>query len=108
MHKWQGRHGPADLTISIVRQPEVGPTFDDEVKRVRPIWPCPPSFWRIELTDQSHSAISLIASFDALRAIGVRFAADDFGTGYSCLQHQCCPIYVKIDQSFVAGSRMMP
>ncbi|MDT7151578.1 hypothetical protein RQN28_22585 [Citrobacter freundii] len=34
---------------------------------------------------------ALFASFDALRAIGVRFAADDFGTGYSCLQHlKCC------------------
>nr|MBE0259987.1 EAL domain-containing protein [Klebsiella michiganensis] len=29
---------------------------------------------------------ALFASFDALRAIGVRFAADDFFTGHSCLQ----------------------
>ncbi|WP_411899889.1 EAL domain-containing protein, partial [Salmonella enterica] len=49
---------------------------------------------------------ALFASFDALRAIGVRFAADDVGTGYSCLQHlKCCPITTfTIDHSF--GARL--
>ncbi len=59
----------------------------------------------IELTESvAFGNPALFASFDALRAIGVRFAADDFGTGYSCLQHlKCCPITtLKIDQSFVA------
>ncbi len=93
-----------------VRQP-VGPTFDDEVKRVLADMALPAELLEIELTESvAFGNPALFASFDALRAIGVRFAADDFGTGYSCLQHlKCCPITtLKIDQSFVAGSRMMP
>src|SRR3546814_20163526 len=60
----------------------------------------------IELTESvAFGNPALFATFDALRALGVHFAADDFGTGYSCLQHlKCCPIStLKIDQSFVAG-----
>ena len=65
----------------------------------------PAELLEIELTESvAFGNPALFASFDALRAIGVRFAADDFGTGYSCLQHlKCCPITtLKIDQSFVA------
>jgi predicted signal transduction protein with EAL and GGDEF domain len=63
-------------------------------------------YLEIELTESAAFGDSAIFPLlDALRAIGVRFAADDFGTGYSCLQHlKCCPITtLKIDQSFVAG-----
>jgi predicted signal transduction protein with EAL and GGDEF domain len=60
----------------------------------------------IELTESvAFGNPAIFPALEALRQIGVRFAADDFGTGYSCLQHlKCCPITtLKIDQSFVAG-----
>jgi EAL domain-containing protein (putative c-di-GMP-specific phosphodiesterase class I) len=106
MHKWQGpAWQPFRLAINVSAS-EVGPTFDDEVKRVLADMALPAELLEIELTESvAFGNPALFASFDALRAIGVRFAADDFGTGYSCLQHlKCCPITtLKIDQSFVAG-----
>ncbi|SPW86973.1 putative signal transduction protein [Escherichia coli] len=105
MHKWQGpAWQPFRLAINVSAS-QVGPTFDDEVKRVL----ADMALARRASGDRTDRIgrirqSSLFASFDALRAIGVRFAADDFGTGYSCLQHlKCCPITtLKIDQSFVA------
>ncbi len=97
---WQ----PFRLAINVPAS-QVGPTFDDEVKRVLADMALPAELLEIELTESvAFGNPALFASFDALRAIGVRFAADDFGTGYSCLQHlKCCPITtLKIDQSFVA------
>ncbi|MDV5678179.1 EAL domain-containing protein [Klebsiella pneumoniae] len=97
---WQ----PFRLAINVSAS-QVGPTFDDEVKRVLADMALPAELLEIELTESvAFGNPALFASFDALRAIGVRFAADDFGTGYSCLQHlKCCPITtLKIDQSFVA------
>ena len=66
----------------------------------------PAEYLEIELTESvAFGDPAIFPALDALRQIGVRFAADDFGTGYSCLQHlKCCPIStLKIDQSFVAG-----
>ena len=106
MHKWQGpAWQPFRLAVNVSAS-QVGPTFDDEVKRVLADMALPAELLEIELTESvAFGNPALFASFDALRAIGVRFAADDFGTGYSCLQHlKCCPIStLKIDQSFVAG-----
>lgn len=105
MHKWQGpAWQPFRLAINVSAS-QVGPTFDDEVKRVLADMALPAELLEIELTESvAFGNPALFDSFDALRAIGVRFAADDFGTGYSCLQHlKCCPITtLKIDQSFVA------
>ena len=94
MHKWQGpAWQPFRLAINVSAS-QVGPTFDDEVKRVLADMALPAELLEIELTESvAFGNPALFASFDALRAIGVRFAADDFGTGYSCLQHlKCCPI----------------
>jgi EAL domain-containing protein (putative c-di-GMP-specific phosphodiesterase class I) len=66
----------------------------------------PAAYLEIELTESvAFGDPAIFPALEALRQIGVRFAADDFGTGYSCLQHlKRCPIStLKIDQSFVAG-----
>lgn len=60
----------------------------------------------IELTESvAFGDPAIFPTLEALRQVGMRFAADDFGMGYSCLQHlKCCPITtLKIDQSFVAA-----
>ncbi len=105
MHKWQGpAWQPFRLAINVSasrwanvrRRGKAGAGRYGPARRAS----------EIELTESvAFGNPALFASFDALRAIGVRFAADDFGTGYSCLQHlKCCPITtLKIDQSFVAG-----
>ena len=77
------------------------------VNRVLSDTALPAEHLEIELTESvvAFGDPAIFPVFEALRAIGVRFAGDDFGTGYSCLRHlKCCPITsLKIDQSFVAG-----
>jgi EAL domain-containing protein (putative c-di-GMP-specific phosphodiesterase class I) len=80
--------------------------FDDQVQQALAEAGLSAEYLEIELTESvAFGDSAIFPLLDALRAIGVRFAADDFGTGYSCLQHlKCCPITtLKIDQSFVAG-----
>lgn len=105
MHEWQAlAWQPFRLAVNVSAS-QVGPRFDAEVKRVLAGAGLPAELLEIELTESvAFGNPALFATFDALRAIGVRFSADDFGTGYSCLQHlKCCPITtLKIDQSFVA------
>ena len=90
MHKWQGpAWQPFRLAINVSAS-QVGPTFDDEVKRVLADMALPAELLEIELTESvAFGNPALFASFDALRAIGVRFAADDFGTmiagGLTCM-----------------------
>lgn len=106
MHEWQALGWqPFRLAVNVSAS-QVGPEFDAQLKRVLADTNLPAERLEIELTESvAFGDPALFVTFDALRAIGVRFAADDFGTGYSCLQHlKCCPITtLKIDQSFVAG-----
>lgn len=105
MRKWQAlAWQPFRLAVNVSAS-QVGPMFDAEIQRVLTDADLPAECLEIELTESvAFGNPALFASFDALRALGVHFAADDFGTGYSCLQHlKCCPITtLKIDQSFVA------
>ena len=105
MHDWlplQWR--PFRLAVNVSAR-QVGPDFNEQVKRVLADAGLPAKYLEIELTESAaFGDPAIFPVLDALRAIGVRFAADDFGTGYSCLQHlKCCPITtLKVDQSFVA------
>lgn len=57
MHKWQGpAWQPFRLAINVSAS-QVGPTFDDEVKRVLADMALPAELLEIELTNRSHSAI---------------------------------------------------
>ncbi|CAD84748.1 MULTISPECIES: DUF3330 domain-containing protein [Betaproteobacteria] len=106
MHEWlpvQWR--PFRLAVNVSAR-QVGPGFDDQVQQALAAAGLLAEYLEIELTESAaFGDPAIFPLLDALRAIGVRFAADDFGTGYSCLQHlKCCPITtLKIDQSFVAG-----
>ena len=105
MHEWKAlAWQPFRLAVNVSAS-QVGSAFDTQIQRVLADADLPAELLEIELTESvAFGNPSLFATFDALRAIGVRFSADDFGTGYSCLQHlKCCPITtLKIDQSFVA------
>jgi EAL domain-containing protein (putative c-di-GMP-specific phosphodiesterase class I) len=97
---WQ----PFRLAVNVSAS-QVRPGFDGWVKDMLADAELPAESLEIELTESvAFGDPALFPALEALRQIGVRFAADDFGTGYSCLQHlKCCPITLKIDQSFVAG-----
>lgn len=106
MHDWQAAV-PESFRLAVnVAASQVGPDFAIGLRQILAEAQLPGQRLEIELTETAaFGDPALFALFDALRAVGVHFAADDFGTGYSCLQHlKCCPITtLKIDQSFVAG-----
>jgi EAL domain-containing protein (putative c-di-GMP-specific phosphodiesterase class I) len=105
MHDWPPlQWRPFRLAVNVSAR-QVGPDFNDQVQRILAKVGLPAEYLEIELTESAaFGDPAIFPVLDALRAIGVRFAADDFGTGYSCLQHlKCCPITtLKVDQSFVA------
>ncbi|WP_371745889.1 EAL domain-containing protein, partial [Pseudomonas putida] len=84
---------PFRLAVNVSAS-QVGPDFDGWVKGVLADAELPAEYLEIELTESvAFGDPAIFPALDALRQIGVRFAADDFGTGYSCLQHlKCCPI----------------
>ncbi|MBI3285639.1 MAG: DUF3330 domain-containing protein [Burkholderiales bacterium] len=106
MHHWLPLEWrPFRLAVNVSAR-QVGSDFNDQVQLMLTELGLPAEYLEIELTESAaFGDPAIFPILDALRAIGVRFAADDFGTGYSCLQHlKCCPITtLKVDQSFVAG-----
>ena len=109
MQRWLSLNWrPFRLAVNVSAK-QVGPQFGEQVQQALADAGLPADHLVIELTESvAFGDSSIFPVFDALRAVGVRFAADDFGTGYSCLQHlKCCPIgTLKIDQSFVAELAM--
>ncbi|MEW5837148.1 MAG: DUF3330 domain-containing protein [Pseudomonadota bacterium] len=106
MQRWLALNWrPFRLAVNVSAS-QVGPHFGEQVQQALADARLPADHLEIELTESvAFGDPAIFPVFDALRAVGVRFAADDFGTGYSCLKHlKCCPIAtLKIDQSFVAG-----
>lgn len=64
-----------------------------------------PTKLKLELTESIlvDNVKEIVATINALKALGIKFSLDDFGTGYSSLQYlKQLPLdQLKIDQSFV-------
>jgi len=79
--------------------------FVDNVRATLSGWDLPPHCIELELTENmtTENVDRMIATMQALKAIGVRLSLDDFGTGYSSLNYlRHFPIdTLKIDRSFV-------
>jgi diguanylate cyclase (GGDEF)-like protein len=81
------------------------PDFVDNVRATLSGWDVPPQCIELEITENmtTDKVEHMIATMQALKAIGVRLSLDDFGTGYSSLNYlRRFPIdTLKIDRSFV-------
>ena len=79
--------------------------FVDQVRAAIQRCDINPQLLKLELTESMllENIEEIIATMNALKAIGVRISLDDFGTGYSSLQYlKRLPLsQLKIDQSFV-------
>jgi len=79
-------------------------TFADEVGRILAATGIPARNLVLEITESAVlDAEAALATFEAIRALGVRIAIDDFGTGYSSIGYLGrYPVDIlKIDRSFV-------
>ncbi len=80
---------PFRLAVNVSAS-QVGPDFDGWVKGVLADAELPAEYLEIELTESvAFGDPAIFPALDAMRQIGVRFAADDFGTGYSLRQAGC-------------------
>lgn len=102
IREWQALGWPPFRLAVNVSARQVGQDFDIRLKGVLADAGLAAEYLEIELTESAaFGDPAIFPTLEALRQMGVRFAADDFGTRYSCLQHlKCCPITtLKIDQS---------
>lgn len=104
--RWQTRWGlnlPVAVNLSArqFRQEDIV----DDIRNVLNQTGLPPHMLELELTESSlmEDMDRTVATFDALKPMGVKVAIDDFGSGYSSLSYlKKLPVdVVKIDQSFV-------
>jgi diguanylate cyclase (GGDEF)-like protein/PAS domain S-box-containing protein len=104
--QWQ-RQGLAEIRVSVnlsVHQLRQG-NLTSLVRQVLQDTDLAPHYLELELTESQllDNVDSVIATFQQLRALGVKLAIDDFGTGYSSLSYlKRFPVdYVKIDKTFI-------
>ncbi len=107
LRSWQEDELTMGLTLAVnvsarqIRQADFVSQVEDCVQRHGII----PRRLKLELTESAllEDIEEIVATMNALRAIGVQFSLDDFGTGFSSLQYlKKLPLdQIKIDQSFV-------
>ncbi len=100
------------LAINVSSKQFRGPVFVDDVRDALRRYRVNPAQLKLELTESMliEDFEEIVATMNALKALGVRFSLDDFGTGYSSLQYlKRLPLdQLKIDQSFVRDIAIDP
>lgn len=88
-----------NVSVRQFRQKDLDKTIADILTRVG----LDPAFLELELTESLLAETDILATLNAVSALGVRLSVDDFGTGYSALSYlKRFPIdTLKIDRSFV-------
>ena len=105
--QWRMQYGeaaPDTVSVNISKAQIVQGLLPDLVGRVLRDTGLPAICLRLEMTESmAMLEDSVIATLDALRALGVSLSLDDFGTGYSSLSVlDQMPLHmVKIDRSFI-------
>jgi diguanylate cyclase (GGDEF)-like protein len=100
-------HTALDLSVNVSGRQLMRHDFCARVARVLDRTAMDPTALVLEMTEDIiiEDTERAIASFNALKDLGVRIALDDFGTGYSSLSYLLrLPVNIlKIDQTFIAG-----
>nr|WP_264185589.1 EAL domain-containing protein [Roseicella aerolata] len=105
---------PAGMKVSVNLSPVqfVGGEVAQMVRAALEAAGLAPERLELEITESVllHHNEAVLASLQALRAMGVRIALDDFGTGYASLSYlRAFPFdKIKIDQSFVRDAVARP
>ena len=106
---WQEETGRGGLTISVnvSGRQMADPNLVDDVGRVLSVSGLDPQCLTLEITESVLvlDVDATLATFRALKSLGIRLAIDDFGTGYSSLSYlRQFPVDIlKVDRSFVAS-----
>jgi diguanylate cyclase (GGDEF)-like protein len=106
---WQEETGRAGFTISVnvSGRQMADPNLVDDVAHILSVTGLDPQCLILEITESVLvlNVEETVATFRALKALGLRLAIDDFGTGYSSLSYlRQFPVDIlKVDRSFVAS-----